>query len=160
MSDPTPNDEAADDYPDFMSMDEFCDLAARVVEEMPDEFQDWMEHVVVDVRKRPSRKMLKSVGIDPDGDESLMGLYEGPGVTHLPDILSDTLAGWAPHRVWLFKEPIEDCCRSKEEVAYEIQRTIIHELAHHFGWSEEDLDEFEAQPSPFEKDHEDDERDD
>lgn len=148
------SDDANDDPVEFMSMDEFCDLARQVVEEMPEEFQSWMEHVIVDVRKRPSRKQLKSVGIDPDGEDTLLGLYEGPGITNLPDLMGDTIANWAPHRVWLFKEPIEDVSRSKEEVAYEIKRTIIHELAHHFGWSEEDLDEFESQPNPFDEEEE------
>lgn len=144
-------DSPEDDFIEYMSMDEFCELAGKVVEEMPDEFQEWMENVVVDVRKNASRKQLRSVGIDPDGDDTLLGLFEGKPVTEMPEILGDDLAHWQPNRVWLFKEPIEDVCRSKEEVAYEIKRTIIHELAHHFGWSEEDLDEFESQPNPFDE---------
>jgi predicted Zn-dependent protease with MMP-like domain len=149
----SPNDD--DDFIEYMSMDEFCELARKAVEEMPDEFQEWMENVIVDVRKEPSRKQLRSVGIDPDGDETLMGLFEGKPVTDIPEILGDDISHWQPNRVWLFKEPIEEACRSKAEVAYEIKRTIIHELAHHFGWSEEDLDEIESQPNPF--DTEDDE---
>ena len=37
------------------------------------------------------------------------------------------------------------------EVRYEIRRTVLHELAHHFGYSESDLDDFEAQESPFDR---------
>ncbi|MCE9605018.1 MAG: metallopeptidase family protein [Planctomycetia bacterium] len=141
----------------FMSMDEFCRLAKEAVEQLPDEFQEWMENVVVDVRENPSRRQLKSVGLDPE-EETLLGLFEGRPVTDMPEVIGDAIGDWQPNRVWLFKQPIEEACRSREEVAYEIKRTIIHELAHHFGWSEEDLDEFESQPNPFDKDHEDDDQ--
>ena len=103
-----------------------------------------MENVVVDVRRRPTRRQLKSVGLDPD-EETLLGLFEGVPLTE---------QAWDephPNRVWLFKDSIEEACRSRAEVAWEIRRTIIHELAHHFGWSEADLEAFESQPNPFDE---------
>ncbi len=54
-----------------------------------------------------------------------------------------------PVRIRIFKRPIERLCRSSEEVAYEVRRSVIHELAHHFGFEEEDLREYESRPSPF-----------
>jgi predicted Zn-dependent protease with MMP-like domain len=57
-----------------------------------------------------------------------------------------------PNRVVLFKHSIEAASRSRDEIAYEIRRTVIHELAHHFGFSEDDLEEFESMPSPFDGD--------
>lgn len=123
-------------------MDEFCALAKKACDEMPAEFKSWMTNVVVDVRERPTRKQLSSVGLDPDEDD-LLGLFDGVPVTEDdPDFPH-------PNRVWVFKEPICAISRSVDEAAYEIRRTIIHELAHHFGWSEADLDAFESQPSPF-----------
>ncbi|MBL9083608.1 MAG: metallopeptidase family protein [Planctomycetales bacterium] len=125
-----------------LSMDDFCRLAGEVVEAFPPQFQAWMQNVVVDVRNRPTRRMLTELGLDPEND-TLLGLFEGVPVTE-----QDPDDGF-PNRVWLFKRSIEEICRSREEVAYEIRRTIIHELAHHFGWSEEDLEAFESQPNPF-----------
>lgn len=125
-------------------------MAKRVCDEMPQPFLAWMKNVVVDVRNRPSRRMLRNVGLDPDEDD-LLGLFEGVPVTEAPSILDETAGGFTLNRVWLFREPILAVSRSKEEAAYEIRRTIIHELAHHFGWSEEDLDEFESQPNPFDE---------
>jgi predicted Zn-dependent protease with MMP-like domain len=130
-----------------LSMDEFCALAKRVCDEMPAEFKSWMTNVVVDVRLRPTLKQLRSVGLKPDEDD-LFGLFDGVPVTEGDADFPH------PNRVWIFKEPIEAYCRSVDEAAYEIRRTIIHELAHHFGWSEEDLDEFESQPSPFDEEDE------
>lgn len=123
-------------------MDEFCQIAGEVCAAMPREFNRWMENVVVDVRLRPTRRQLENLGLDPEQD-MLFGLFEGVPVTqqHFDEP--------NPNRVWLFKDSIEEVCRSKAEIAYEIRRTIIHELAHHFGWSEEDLEAFESQPNPF-----------
>jgi predicted Zn-dependent protease with MMP-like domain len=125
-----------------LSLDEFCAIAKRVCDEMPTQFRSYMKNIVVDVRLRPTRRQLRGVGLDPnEGD--LLGLFEGVPVTEQHDEFAH------PNRVWVFKHPIEAICRSADEVAYEIRRTIIHELAHHFGWSEEDLEEFESQPNPF-----------
>jgi predicted Zn-dependent protease with MMP-like domain len=125
-----------------LSMDEFCRVAKQACDEMPAEFKSWMTNVVVDVSERPTRTQLRSVGLDPK-DDDLLGLFDGVPVTDDdPDFPH-------PNRVWIFKEPICAISRSVDEAAYEIRRTIIHELAHHFGWSEDDLDEFESQPSPF-----------
>lgn len=125
-----------------LSLDEFCAIAKQVCEAFPPQFQAYMKNVVVDVRLRPTRRQLRDVGLDPNSDE-VMGLFEGVPITEQHDDFTH------PNRVWLFKHPIENASRSLEEVAYEIRRTIIHEVAHHFGWSEEDLDEFESQPNPF-----------
>ena len=97
------------------------------------------------MRRRPTIRQLRSVGLTPDEDDGLMGLFEGVPVTE------QEADREFPNRVWLFKNSIESVSRSVDEAAYEIRRTIIHELAHHFGWSEEDLEAFESQPNPFEE---------
>ena len=139
------DDDSPDDHPEIrLVMDAFCRLAGEVVEALPPQFQDWMDNVVIDVRNRPTRRQLEGLGLDPEQD-TLLGLFEGVPVTQ------QEFDEAYPNRVWLFKRSIEEVCRSREEVAYEIRRTIIHELAHHFGWSEEDLEAFESQPNPFDE---------
>jgi predicted Zn-dependent protease with MMP-like domain len=125
-----------------LSTDEFCDLVRRVVDELPPEFHDRMENLVIDVELRPSRNLLLEVGIDRP-DQTLMGLFVGRS---LPE---QEFGEHTPNHIFIFQRPIEDVCRSRAEIAYEVRRTLLHELAHHFGYSEEDLDFFEAQPSPF-----------
>ncbi|MEX2120958.1 MAG: metallopeptidase family protein [Pirellulales bacterium] len=128
-----------------LSMREFCDTAAQVMAELPEPFHEWLENVVVEVEPTASpavRKRLRLRGRPP------MGLFIG-----LP--VDDQRYGErAPNRILLFKDTIESVCRSKEEVKYEIRRTVLHEVAHHFGYSEEDLDDFEARESPFDQPHE------
>ena len=85
--------------------------------------------------------------MDPEED-TLMGLFEGRAVTE------QEYGEHLPNRILLFKRPIEEVCRSRAEIAYEIRRTLVHELAHHFGYSEEDLEEYESRQSPFDADQE------
>ena len=127
-----------------LSMEEFCDVARQVVDELPEPFYRWLENVVVDVELAPSRKLLRRMEMDPDR-ETLMGLFEGHAVTE------QGYGDHLPNRILLFKHPIEEACRSRAEIAYEIRRTVIHELAHHFGYSEEELEEFESRQSPFDE---------
>lgn len=124
-----------------LTMDEFCELVAEVIADLPEHFHDWMENVVVDVELRPSRKVLQELG--HESGHALMGLFQGQPITE------QEYGRRHPNRITLFKAPIEAICRSRDEVAYEIRRTVLHELAHHFGYSEEDLDFFEERPSPF-----------
>lgn len=128
-----------------MSMADFTAIARRVIERLDEPFTKWLENVVVDVEIKPTREMLIDVGLDPD-TETLLGLFEGQAVTE------QEYGVHMPNRILLFKRPIEEACRNRAEVAYEIYRTLIHELAHHFGYSEEDLAEYESRHSPFDKD--------
>ena len=130
--------------PSHMSLREFVVIAQQVIDELGNPFKRWLENVVVDVEIAPSREMLEEVGLDPD-EETLMGLFVGRAVTEME------YGEHLPNQILLFKRPIEEACRDRREVAYEIRRTLIHELAHHFGYSEEDLEEFEARPSPFDE---------
>ena len=127
-----------------LSLEEFCRVARHVVDELPEPFHRWLENVVVDVELAPSRKLLRRMEMDPDR-ETLMGLFEGHAVTE------QGYGDHLPNRILLFKHPIEEACRSRAEIAYEIRRTVIHELAHHFGYSEEELEEFESRQSPFDE---------
>ena len=121
-------------------MKKFCDIARRVIAELPEEFHTWLDNVVVDVETLPrSEQGLES-------DERTLGLFEGVAVTE------QSYGEQQPNRIVLYKQTIESSCRSEAEIAYEIRRTLIHELAHHFGYSEEDLGEFESLPSPFDED--------
>ncbi len=125
-------------------MDEFCRVAREVVDQLPEPFHQWLENVVVDVELEPSRRLLRDLGMDPVED-TLLGLFEGAAITE------QEYGDHRPNRILLFKRPIEEVSRSRAEIAYEIRRTVIHELAHHFGYSEEDLEEFESQESPFDE---------
>lgn len=127
-----------------LSLDEFCTLVQEAMEELPEAFRDRLENVVVDVEQTPPAHLLRELGIQRG--ESLMGLFQGSPITE------QEYGAATPNRVVLYQRSIEEACRSREEIAYEVRRTVLHELGHHFGYSEEDLDFFEERPSPFDDD--------
>ena|SRR5581483_11166038 len=126
-----------------LSMNVFCQIARQVLDELPEPFHAWLENVAVDIEPDPWPELFEELELPPD--EPPLGLFEGSAVTEQEYGVAE------PNRIYLFKNPIESICRSREEVAYEIRRTVIHELAHHFGYSEADLEAFESQPSPFDE---------
>ena len=75
---------------------------------------------------------------DEDPQTVLLGLYEG---TPLTERDSWWEAGSLPDRITIFRKPILEICHSREEVIREITVTVVHEVAHHFGISDERLHE-------------------
>ena len=110
----------------------FGRLVAEAVAELPQEVHDVLDNVNIMVQDWPSAQQLESG--DPDNAYSLLGLYEGIPQTHrghynfaLPD------------RITLFRRPLAEVCTSAEDLQEEVRTTIVHEIAHHLGWTDEDL---------------------
>ena len=123
--------------------EQFLAIVDRVVHDLPEPFRTHLQNVAVDVEERPSKQTLREAGYRPDEWGQLLGLFQGSPLTE------EDYGEHHPNRITLYKQSIEAASRSRAEVEYEIRRTLIHELAHHFGYSEDDLDEFESAPSPF-----------
>ena len=77
-------------------------------------------------------------GPGEDPDTVLLGLYEGVPLTERDSWWE---AGSLPDRITIFRQPILDICSSREEVIDEVAVTVVHEIAHHFGISDERLHE-------------------
>lgn len=92
-------------------------------------------NVVRVIKDYPSDEQLRSVGLDHPLD--LLGLYDGIPLTERSVFHS----GVQPDRIFIFQRPIEAMCESAEEVAREVRHTVIHEVGHFFGISDERLDE-------------------
>jgi predicted Zn-dependent protease with MMP-like domain len=139
-----------------LSMDTFCKVVSRVLETLPQEFYPHMGNLIVDVEEEPSENLLRRQGFT---DEEIA---EGPSLFGLfvPMELRDGYGGETydlgdlPRRLIIFKRPLEESFRSRRKLLLEIRKTVIHELAHHFGFTERDLDRFEETPDPFGEDPE------
>lgn len=105
---------------------------------LPAEFTDQMENVEVIVRREPSGADRRAGGIEAGDD--LFGLYTG---TPLTDRGSYGMA--LPDRILIFQGPHERAFAPAEMEA-EVRRTVRHEVAHHFGLSDERLDRIERRP--------------
>ena len=107
-----------------ISADEFDDLVARALDEVPPALARLMDNVAVFVEDEP-----------PPDDPDLLGLYEGTPLTER----DSTYAGVLPDRISVFRGPLLRMCRSPEEVVDEVRITVVHEIAHHFGIDDDRL---------------------
>lgn len=110
-------------------------LVKNVIENIPEEIRHHLENIVISVKKRPSKKLLEEMGLPPD--EPLLGLYRG---VSLPE-RSATNPPLFPDSIILFQEPLEEMCSTIEDLEEEIEITIVHEIAHLVGISDERLEE-------------------
>jgi predicted Zn-dependent protease with MMP-like domain len=106
--------------------EEFEDLVGEALDTIPTRLAKAMDNVVVVVEDEP-----------PPDQPDLLGLYEGVPLTE-----RDTgYAGFLPDRITIFRLPILARCRSHDEVVEEVRITVVHEIAHHFGIDDHELDE-------------------
>jgi predicted Zn-dependent protease with MMP-like domain len=103
----------------------FESLVADALDELPGWVQEAMDNVAVVVEDHP-----------PEDDPDLLGLYEGIAQTEREDY-----AGALPDRISLFRSTIEaEAGEDDEELRAQIAETVVHEIAHHFGISDERLE--------------------
>ena len=115
-----------------LSADAFEQLVADALESLPVEALELLDNVEVMAQLWPSAEQLEETGTA--NGYGLLGLYEGT-----PLIDRDHYNFALPDRVTLFQRPLEAICRSHEELERQVQITVVHELAHHFGWSDEEI---------------------
>ncbi|MEO6434741.1 MAG: metallopeptidase family protein [Tepidisphaeraceae bacterium] len=118
-----------------VSKAEFGKLVERALAELPARFADFLEEVPIEIRRKPSKEMLKQLGLGED--ELLLGLYTGPSL--LDRSVSDMAR--MPNVIFIFQEDVELASDSEAGLVGEIRTTVLHEIGHHFGMDEEDLDE-------------------
>ena len=105
------------------------------IRELPAEFRQRLQNVAVIVEDYPSDELVEQMELEPD--ETLFGLYEGVPLTER-GFFAEPLH---PDRILIFQRAIEDECDSPEEIKEEVKTTLVHEVAHFFGMSDEYLDE-------------------
>jgi predicted Zn-dependent protease with MMP-like domain len=83
----------------------------------------------------PLQEILEEMDLPPD--EPLLGVFQGVSLMER----SVTAPPLFPDTIFLFQEPLEEMCESLEELEEQIEITVVHEIAHFFGFSEERLAE-------------------
>ncbi len=118
-----------------LSDKEFDRIVKRAIRRIPEELLQHLDNVLISVRKRPSQEMLEEMEVPPG--EELLGFFSGVSLVDQsvtdPPLYSDT--------IFIFQEPLEEMCKTVEELEQEIELTVVHEIAHYFGTSEERLEE-------------------
>ncbi len=115
----------------------FADLVAEVLDNLPPVFARYLETVEIVVAPRPSREQRRALGLRPW--QTIYGLYEGVPITEQQS--GDMIL---PATITIFQEPLERDFRTRAALRSQIRRTVLHEIAHHFGISDERLRELDA----------------
>jgi predicted Zn-dependent protease with MMP-like domain len=102
----------------------FEEMVATALDSLPAELGRLMSNVAVTVEHDP-------------GPPGLLGLYEGIPLTSR----TTQYAGVLPDRITIYRQAICAICHTEDEVADEVRRTVIHEVAHHFGIDDDRLRE-------------------
>jgi predicted Zn-dependent protease with MMP-like domain len=120
-----------------MTRAQFERLVAEAVTLIPRRFRSEMKNLALVVEDEPSEELLDEMEIEPP--DSLYGLYQG---TPLPE-RSWAFGNALPDRITIFQRPIEEDCEDEDEVRAMIGETLIHEVGHYFGMSEEEIEAIE-----------------
>lgn len=119
----------------FLSREEFRQLVARAVASLPSRVMEHLSNIDIVVEALPTSEELAMAGTGPG--ETLFGLYTGIPLTERTSSYGMVL----PDKITLYQRSIEEGCRTKEEVQAQIRTTLLHEIGHHFGLSEEELEQ-------------------
>ena len=112
-----------------MDHSEFFQLVNLSIESIPKKIREHLENVDIVVEEAPSQFQLAGHIIDDDA--LLLGLYEGLPLSERTDYSS-----MLPDKITLFQHSIESICSDNNEIIEEIRKTVIHEIAHHYGIDE------------------------
>jgi predicted Zn-dependent protease with MMP-like domain len=120
-----------------MTREAFERRVAEALATIPRRFRDAMSNIAIVVEDEPSDELLDDMEIEPP--DTLFGLYQGTPLTE---------RGWAfgnalPDRILLFKGPHEREAEDEDDLIVSIGETLIHEIGHYFGMSEEEIEEIE-----------------
>jgi len=120
-----------------VTREKFEKLVGEAMALIPKRFRLEMQNIAVVVEDEPSAELLDEMEIEPP--DSLYGLYQGTPLPERTWGYGNTL----PDRVTLFQKPIEEDSEDEDDVRAVIGETLIHEVGHYFGLSEEEIEEIE-----------------
>lgn len=111
-------------------------LVAQALDNLPPQFAQRLTNIAVIVEPRPSREVAKDLGGD------ILGLYQGASEMEQSPMAPYEL----PEVIVVYQENIEAVCRTDDEIIEEIRKTVIHEVGHHFGLSDDQMEAWETDP--------------
>ncbi len=114
-------------------------LAARAYGRLPANFRALCEDLVIRVEDFPTPEVLDTMGAQSRYD--LLGLFQGTGLPFRHDV-----TGMMPNMIWLYRRPILAYWTGHEEsLAAIVTHVLVHEIGHHFGFSDADMEAIEAE---------------
>ena len=115
----------------------FDALVADALAGIPSRFREALANLAITVESEPPRALLREMDIEPP--DTLLGLYQGTPLTERRWDYGNTL----PDRILLFQGPLERASEDRDDLIVAIGETLIHEIGHYFGLSEEEIEDIE-----------------
>jgi predicted Zn-dependent protease with MMP-like domain len=116
------------------SLDDIEVLAREAFQRLPDKFRTLCEGLIIRVEDFPTEEVLDD--LDAETEFDLLGLFQGVG---LP-FQSESAPTQMPNMIWLYRRPILDYWAEHDEsLGAIITHVLVHEIGHHFGFSDEDM---------------------
>ncbi|WP_423069481.1 metallopeptidase family protein [Devosia sp. CN2-171] len=124
------------------SLDDFEQIAAAAFAALPAEFRELAGNVPCAVSEFPDEDTIREMELESEFD--ILGLFRGIG---LPQGGATPFTGQMPNQVWLYRRPILDYwaeSETGETLGEIITHVLVHEIGHHFGFSDDDMEAIEA----------------
>lgn len=122
-----------------LSLDDMEAIAADAFRRLPENFRALCENVIIRVEDFPTADVVAEMKLESEFD--ILGLFQGVG---LP-FRSESAPMQMPNMVWLYRRPILDYWAEHEEaLGTIITHVLVHEIGHHFGLSDDDMEAIEA----------------
>ncbi|HZP21094.1 MAG TPA: metallopeptidase family protein [Bauldia sp.] len=122
------------------SLDDIEVIALAAFAELPAEFRELVGDLEIRIAEFGEDAALDDLGIESAFD--LLGLFQGTGLAHQAAV---PYTGQMPNRIWLYRRPILDYWAEHEETLGQIvTHVLVHEIGHHFGLSDDDMEAIEA----------------
>lgn len=116
----------------------FESLAIEAYGRLPQEFRDLSKDLIIEITDFPTDEVFEDMALETPFD--LLGLFEGRGISERFSMET----GMMPNRITLYRRPILDYWAENEETLGDIiTHVLIHEIGHHFGLSDDDMERIE-----------------
>jgi predicted Zn-dependent protease with MMP-like domain len=117
------------------SLEDIERLAEGAYARLPENFRRLSEGLVIQVADFPDEETLEEMGAETEFD--LLGLFRGRGMAQA-SALAET--GAMPNMIWLYRRPLLDYwCEGEDALGAVVTHVLVHEIGHHFGFSDEDM---------------------
>lgn len=110
--------------------EEFERLVEEAIGDLPAEFAEKLDNVEFLVEDQPTPDDYRARGVPPG--QLLLGVYRGVPLTQRSVFASALM----PDRIVIYQRPIEQLCYTRRQIVRQVRRTVLHEIAHHFGIDE------------------------
>lgn len=114
-------------------------LAQAAVERLPNQFRDWLSDVLLRVEDFPDAEVIAAMELETEFD--ILGLYWGRHI----GLKGDVPTGALPDVIYLYRRPLlEEWCETGESLEALVTHVLVHEVGHHFGLSDADMERIEG----------------